>query len=79
MSLILQFSCILLEKSAFSDSVLSMGSRSAAFCCQSLTNAIVFMMFKNGISVLNYLDDLASAERKELAEFGFTTLRKFFM
>ena len=25
---------------------------------------------------LNYLDDLASAEKKELAEFGFTTLRK---
>ena len=34
------------------------------------------MMFKIGISVLNYLDDLASAEKKELAEFGFTTLRK---
>ena len=64
------------KKHIFFDSVLSMGSRSAAFCCQSLTNAIVFMMFKIGISVLNYLDDLASAEKKELAEFGFSTLRK---
>ena len=64
------------KKHIFFDSVLSMGSRSAAFCCQSLTNAIVFMMFKIGISVLNYRDDLASAEKKELAEFGFSTLRK---
>ena len=52
-----------------------MGSRSSSFCCQSLTNAIVFMMFKIGILVLNYLDDLASAENRELAEFSFLTLR----
>lgn len=64
------------KKHIFFDTVLSMGSRSAAYCCQSLTNAIVFMMFKIGISVLNYLDDLASAEKKELAEFSFRTLRE---
>ena len=52
-----------------------MGSRSSSFCCQSLTNDIVFMMFKIGISVLNYLDDFASAEKRELAEFSFLTLR----
>ena len=33
------------------------------------------MMFKTGISVLNYLDDLASADKREIAEFGFHTLR----
>ena len=52
-----------------------MGLRSSSFCCQSVTNAIVFMMFKIGISVLNYVDDLASAEKREIAEFGFHTLR----
>ena len=63
------------KKHIFFDTVLSMGSRSSSFCCQSLTNALVFMMFKIGILVLNYLDDLASAEKKELAEFSFLTLR----
>ena len=63
------------KKHIFFDTVLSMGSRSSSFCCQSLTNALVFMMFKIGIAVLNYLDDLASAEKKELAEFSFLMLR----
>lgn len=51
-----------------------MGCRSAAYCCQRTTNAIAFIMFKIGIQVLNYLDDLASAEKKELAEFSYNTL-----
>ena len=33
-------------------------------------------MFKLGIDVLNYLDDLASAENKENAYFAFYTLQK---
>ena len=64
------------KKHIFFDSVLTMGSRSAAYCCQSVTNAIVFMLFKIGLSVLNYLDDLASAEKAELAEFGFLMLKE---
>ena len=33
------------KKHIFCDSVLSMGCRSAAYCCQRLTNAISFIMF----------------------------------
>ena len=58
----------------FFDTVLSMGCRSSAYCCQRVTNAITFIMFKIGILVLNYLDDLASAEKKELANFAYHTL-----
>ena len=64
------------KKHIYFDSVLTMGSRSAAYCCQLVTNAIVFMLFKIGISVLNYLDDLASAEKPDLANFGFAMLRE---
>ena len=64
------------KKHIYFDSVLTMGSRSAAYCCQLVTNAIVFMLFKIGISVLNYLDDLASAEKLDLANFGFAMLRE---
>lgn len=63
------------KKHIFCDTVLSMGSRSSAFCCQRFTNAITFIMFKIGIWVLNYLDDLASAEIKENAVFAFKTLQ----
>lgn len=52
------------RKHIFCDRVLSMGCRSAAYCCQFFTNAVAFIMFKIGICVLNYLDDLASAEKK---------------
>jgi hypothetical protein len=39
------------------DTVLSMGLRNAAAICQSVTTAISFMMFRLGMSILNYLDD----------------------
>ena len=45
------------------DTVLSMGLRSAANICQRTTNAISFIMLQIGIAILNYLDDLAGAER----------------
>ena len=51
----------------FCDTVLSMGLRNAAAICQRVTNAIVFILFKIGIQILNYLDDLAGAEKKENA------------
>ena len=62
------------KKHIFCDSVLSMGCRSAAYCCQRLTNAIAFIMFKIGIYILNYLDDLASAETVDKAQFAYETL-----
>ena len=50
-----------------------MGLRNAAYICERVTTAISFM-FKIRILVLNYLDDLASAEVKEHAEFAYSTL-----
>ena len=52
-----------------------MGTKSSAYCCQRVTNAISFIMFQIGIYILNYLDDLASAETAENAYFSFNTLR----
>lgn len=59
------------NKHIFCDSVLSMGLRSAANICQRTTNAISYIMLQIGIAILNYLDDLAGAERKENAKFAF--------
>ena len=52
-----------------------MGSRSSAYCCQTFTNAISFIMFKLGICFLNYFDDFASAETQQNAEFSFKTMQ----
>lgn len=62
------------KKHIFCDTMLSMGLKSAAFLCQRFTNAIAYIMFRIGISILNYLDDLASAEKKENADFAYYTL-----
>ena len=51
-----------------------MGLRNAAAICQRVTNAIVFILFKIGIQILNYLDDLAGAEKKENAKFAYCCL-----
>ena len=51
-----------LNKHIFCDCVLPMGAKSSAFLCQRFSNAISFILFKIGIYILNYLDDLASAE-----------------
>ena len=63
------------KKHIFFDTVLCMGSRSSAYCCQKFTNAISFIMFKLEIYIVNYLDDLASAEIRQNAEFAFKTLQ----
>ena len=52
-----------------------MGAKSSAYCCQRVTNAISFIMFQIGVCILNYLDDLASADTVEKASFSFNTLR----
>ena len=48
-----------------------MGCRSSAHIAQRFTNAITFIMFKIGSYILNYIDDLASAEK---AEFAYLSL-----
>ena len=58
------------KKHIFCDTALAMGSRSSAYCCQKFSNAIAFIMFKMGIYILNYLDDLASAETEQNAYFA---------
>ena len=62
------------KNNIFCDPVLSICCRSAAYCCSRLTNAISFIMFKIGICILNYLDDLASAETVDKAQFAYETL-----
>ena len=65
------------KKHLFCNTVLSMGCRCSAYIARRFSNAINFILFK--IYVLNYiLDDLASAERAENAQFAFLTLRKAF-
>ena len=63
------------KKHIFCDTALAMGSRSSAYCCQKFSNAIAFSMFKMGIHILNYLDDLASAETEQNAYFAYRTLQ----
>ena len=62
------------KKHIFSDTRLTMGLTSASYICQRLTNTIAFIMIKIGILVLNYLDDFASAETGERAEYAYQTL-----
>ena len=64
------------KKHIFCDTVLSMGCRSSAYIAQRFSNAITFMLFKVGIYILNYIDDLASAETKEKAFCAFLTLQE---
>ena len=45
------------------------------FCVSAFQIAISFILFKIGIYILNYLDDLASAEKPEHAEVAYKTLQ----
>ena len=53
---------------------LSMGSHSAAFCCQRTTNAITHVYQKHGFDDVNYLDDLGAAEEESKAEEAYDCL-----
>ena len=64
------------KKHIFCDIVLSMGCRSSAYIAQRFSNAITFILFKFGIYILNYIDDLASAQTKEKALCACLTLRE---
>ena len=52
-----------------------MGLRSAAMCCQRLTNAFKFIMEQKGFDLVSYLDDMVSAETWLLAHECLGTLR----
>lgn len=56
-----------------------MGLRSAAQICQRVTSAFAFMMFKCGLSCLNYLDDFGGVETEVVAQFAFHLLRTLFL
>ena len=56
------------------DVTLSMGSRSAAYCCQRTTNAITYVFKDKGYDDVNYLDDLGAAEEEAKAEEAFDCL-----
>ena len=58
------------------DWVLTMGLRSAAYICMRTTSAIRFICQKNGIQILNYLDDLAGYEEEHYCNFAFDFLGK---
>ena len=55
------------------DTRLAMGLRSAAYCCQSVTEMIAKIMSKKA-HVLVYLDDFGGAELADRAEASFTHL-----
>ena len=56
------------------DVALSMGSRSAAFCCQCTTNMITYVYDGEGFEEVNYLDDLGSAETEDVADVAFQVM-----
>jgi len=59
----------------FIDLVLAMGLRSAAYCCQRLTNAIAFIYSNMGYHSVNYLDDFGCADHADAAERAFAALQ----
>ena len=56
------------------DASLPMGLRSASLCCQRASNAINHICRKNGISVVNYLDDFGGAETWSKAQQAYEGL-----
>ena len=58
----------------YSDTVLTMGLRSAAYICQRLTNGVTYICRKNGFEIVNYLDDFCGVERPDDAEAVFIRL-----
>ena len=56
------------------DTVLPFGLRSASMACQRTTNAVVYAYEKLGYSAVNYIDDLASAEKPDIADQAYINL-----
>ena len=51
-----------------------MRSRSAAYCCQRMTDALSYVYSKFGFEDVNYLDDLGAAEEDDKAEEAYDCL-----
>ena len=62
------------EDRIYYDVTLSMGSKSAVFCCQRTTNAITHIFGTFGYDEVNYLDDLGAAEEDAKAEEAYDCL-----
>ena len=62
------------DEQIFFDVCLSMGSKSAAYCCQRTTTAITHIYKNMGYEDVNYLDDLGAAEEEDKAEGAFQCL-----
>ena len=64
----------MVEDMLFFDLTLSMGLQIAAYICQRVTDALIFIYRKTGHEGINYLDDLGAAEKAELADIAFNKL-----
>ena len=58
------------------DVVLTMGLRIACYICQRITNALMYIYYKQNYEGINYLDDLGAAEVRRLAWAAFLALGK---
>ena len=58
------------------DKRMPMGLRTAAYCCQAVTNAITYVHTCMGYWSTNYLDDIGSAEREDEAWASFLAMRR---
>ena len=58
------------------DKMMPMGLHSAAYVCQHITNAIVFVHREMGFWSINYLDDFGSAEKDEVIWASYHALGK---
>ena len=57
------------------DKTMPMGLRSAAMCCQRLTNAFKYIIERRGYDLVAYLDDMVSAEVWSKADHCYLTIR----
>ena len=58
----------------YSDTVLTMGLRSAAYICQRFTNSVAYICKLDGFEIINYLDDFCGVEKPESAALAFDYL-----
>ena len=66
----------MVENKIFFDLTLSMGLKIAAYICQRVTDALIFIYRKTGHEGINYLDDLGGAEIAPKAQAAFDMLGK---
>ena len=62
------------ENRMYFDVTLSMGSKSSAYCCQRMTNAITHVYKQHEFEDVNYLDDLGTAEIDSKVEEAYDCL-----